>query len=94
MTNVLLTGAFGQIGTAILRKFIEIGFDGITIHCFDLKNTKKKARKFKRKKEITVTFGDITKPKDRYRLSELIKQSDIIVHLAFIIPPITNVPFS
>ncbi|HOP95170.1 MAG TPA: NAD(P)-dependent oxidoreductase [Dictyoglomaceae bacterium] len=85
--KVLLTGAFGNIGLSAIEEIIR---QGDKVRCFDLKN-KRNEKIFKRlKKEygerIEVFWGDITREED---IEEALKDQDIAVHLAFIIPKLS-----
>lgn len=78
--KVLLTGAFGNIGTNAIKNLIA---QGHKVRCFDLKNEKneKAANKFKGK--IEVVWGDLRNPSD---VAVAVPESDVVIHLAFIIP--------
>jgi nucleoside-diphosphate-sugar epimerase len=81
--NIIIFGAFGVVG----KRILEILPDNINIRCFDIKNTKTKkvARKFKDKCEII--WGDI---RDQKAVEVALENQDIIIHLAYILPPITD----
>lgn len=79
--KVLLTGAFGNIGSNTLRELIK---NGHTVTCFDLKNrrTVKMWRRFKNC--MKTIWGDI---RNREDVSDAVKDQDVVLHLAAIIPP-------
>lgn len=79
--KVLLTGAFGNIGIYVLKELIKKGHQ---VRCFDIltKENKKIAKKFKGKAEIF--WGDLRSFSD---LTMALTGQEIIIHLAFIIPP-------
>ena len=56
--NILVTGAFGQIGSKVLKELAKSNFQ---VRCFDLKNrqTRKVARKYK--KAVEVFWGGYSK---------------------------------
>ena len=95
--NLLITGAFGQIGSCILHYFFDKNriaslkekYEKVTIHCFDLptRNAKKSARKFSKFDQFEVTFGDV---RNKSVIEDLVKGKDIIFHLAFQLPPILD----
>jgi len=78
--NVLLTGAFGNIGTSTLEELIK---QGHKVRCFDLKTkvNESKARRFKGQME--VVWGDLRHPDD---VTAAVRDQEVVVHLAFIIP--------
>lgn len=81
--NVLLTGAFGNVGTSALEELLE---QGHTVRCFDLKTRsgEKVAHRFEQK--IKVVWGDLRHPKD---IAAAVRDQEIVVHLAFIIPKLS-----
>jgi nucleoside-diphosphate-sugar epimerase len=82
--KVLLTGAFGNVGTSTLEELIKR--DHI-IRCFDVptKKTKRIAKKYR--KQVEIIWGDI-------RNEDVVKKAadgmDVIIHLAAIIPPLAH----
>ncbi|MBD3190831.1 MAG: NAD-dependent epimerase/dehydratase family protein [Candidatus Heimdallarchaeota archaeon] len=82
--NILITGAFGQLGSKIIERLINSNH---SICCFDVKNrrTKRKARKFKRK--VNILWGDI---RNENAVRKAVVNQDLIIHLAFHLPPITQ----
>lgn len=85
MTNILLVGALGNIGFEVLKQLCKKRDLNITILDIDSKKNRRKIRQFKNK--INVIFGSI------YNLNivkQALKNQDIIIHLAAIIPPFTD----
>ncbi|HNS50897.1 MAG TPA: NAD(P)-dependent oxidoreductase [Anaerolineae bacterium] len=81
--KVLVTGAFGNIGTNTVRELLA---QGHLVRCFDLK-TKANERAAKRFGGLAeVVWGDLRKPED---LAEAVKDQDVVIHLAFIIPSLS-----
>jgi len=81
--NVLLTGAFGNIGESTTIALLDRKHE---IVCFDLKtkrNKKVRKRLLKQGKFETI-WGDIS---DQKTLIEIVKGKECIIHLAAIIPP-------
>jgi UDP-glucose 4-epimerase len=79
--KVLLTGAFGNVGSNALESLVEQGHQ---VTCFDIKtkaNTKV-AKRFKDK--VNIIWGDLRRKED---ISNAVKDRDVIIHLAYIIPP-------
>ena len=78
--NVLLTGAFGNVGTSTLEELVRRGH---TVQCFDLKTraNEKSARRFR--DQIEVVWGDLRRPQD---VAAAVCDQEVVVHLAFIIP--------
>ena len=79
--NVLLTGAFGNVGTSTVEELLERGCH--TVRCFDLKTkaNQKTARRFGDR--IEVVWGDMRHPDD---VAAAVRDQDVVVHMAFIIP--------
>ncbi|MCE5193622.1 MAG: NAD(P)-dependent oxidoreductase [Candidatus Cryosericum sp.] len=79
--KVLVTGAFGNVGTYAVHELLE---RWATVRCLDIPSplSKKKARAFTDKVEII--WGDI---RDPAIVTRAVDGMEAIVHLAFIIPP-------
>jgi nucleoside-diphosphate-sugar epimerase len=82
--KVLVTGAFGNIGTSAIDKLLEQGHQ---VRGFDLKTgvNEKTAQRFK--EQIDVVWGNVSNPDD---VSVAVKDQDVVIHLAFIMPPATE----
>ncbi|MFW9923325.1 MAG: NAD-dependent epimerase/dehydratase family protein [Candidatus Thorarchaeota archaeon] len=84
--NILITGAFGVLGTSILKHLVNSDH---TIICLDLikRRTLKNASKLR--KYFKIYWGDIRNEK---LVEKIISQEkiDLVVHLAYILPPITS----
>jgi UDP-glucose 4-epimerase len=85
--NVLLTGAFGNVGTSTLDELIR---QGHSVRCFDLKTrtNQKTARRFRGKAE--VMWGDLRQPAD---VAAAVRDQEVVIHLAFIIPKLSVTGF-
>ncbi|MGD8791900.1 MAG: NAD(P)-dependent oxidoreductase [Anaerolineae bacterium] len=85
--NVLLTGAFGNVGTSTLAALLDRGH---TVRCFDLRTraNARAARKLGDRAE--VVWGDLRRPAD---LAAAVRGQDVVVHLAFIIPKLSATGF-
>lgn len=79
--KVLLTGAFGNIGSNTLNELLK---QGHKVSCFDLpiKANIKYSRKFGDK--IDMFWGDI---RNRADIIQALEGQEVVVHLAAIIPP-------
>lgn len=82
--KVLLTGAFGNIGSSALEELYKRGHQ---VRCFDLpeKAYRRKARRVADK--VEVMWGDIRNKED---VQAAVQDQEVIVHLAYIIPPRTK----
>ena len=82
--KVLITGAFGNIGTSAIDKLLK---QGHKVRGFDLKTgvNEKTAQRFKG--QIEVVWGDVSNPDDA---TAVVKDQDVVIHLAFIMPPATE----
>jgi nucleoside-diphosphate-sugar epimerase len=81
--KVLLTGAFGNVGTSTLQELVKQGY---SVRCFDLKTkaNEQVARRFKG--QIEVMWGDLRRPDD---VAAAVRDQEAIIHLAFIIPKLS-----
>ena len=81
--NILLTGAFGNVGTSALGELLK---QGHRVRCFDLKTkmNEKAARRIVDRAE--VVWGDLRNPSD---VTAAVRDQDVVVHLAFIIPKLS-----
>ncbi|GLV54974.1 3-beta hydroxysteroid dehydrogenase [Dictyobacter sp. S3.2.2.5] len=79
--RILVTGAFGNVGFSAIQALIE---QGHTVRAFDrrTKATEKKANRVHGK--VETIWGDI---RDSQSVAEAVKGQEVIVHLAYIIPP-------
>ncbi|MGY5873548.1 MAG: NAD(P)-dependent oxidoreductase [Candidatus Thorarchaeota archaeon] len=84
--RILLTGAFGNIGESTLLALFEKNYD---IRCFDLPGERnaKIAKKLGKKGKFETIWGDIL---DLPLVKSIIKDVDCIIHLAGIIPPLSE----
>jgi UDP-glucose 4-epimerase len=84
--RVLLTGAFGNIGESTLLALFEKNYD---IICFDLPGERnaKIAKKLGKKGTFETVWGDIL---DLPLVKSIVKDVDCIIHLAAIIPPLSE----
>jgi hypothetical protein len=85
--NVLLTGAFGNVGTSTLSALLE---QGHTVRCFDLK-TRSNVRASRRfRGRVEVLWGDLRRRED---VAVAVRDQDVVIHLAFIIPKLSATGF-
>lgn len=84
--NVLLTGAFGNLGQSTLKYLAEANH---CVTCFDLLINKnlKHAKRLLKEYDFKAVFGDIM---DSKIVSNVVKNQDCIIHLAGITPPLTE----
>ncbi len=80
--KILITGAFGNIGKAVIDESYRRGHE-LTVFEVENKKTLKDARKY-RKKVNNVLFGDIRNFED---VKKGVQECDSVIHLAAIIPP-------
>ena len=83
--KILITGAFGNIGKAVLEESYKRGHE-IIVFEVENKKTRKNARNY-RQKIKTVLFGDIRNFED---MKKAVRNCDAVIHLAAIIPPISK----
>lgn len=82
--TVLLTGAFGNIGQETLDKLLTAGHKVV---CFDLETPKTREVAGRYRDRVSVAWGDIG---DEAVLSQALDGVDTVVHLAGIIPPLSE----
>ncbi len=82
--NILLTGAFGNIGMHTLRELLQRGHN---VSCFDVKSptTIKVAQQVESK--VKIFWGDITKAET---VKPALQGQDVVIHLAGIIPSLSE----
>ncbi len=83
--KLLITGAFGNIGQAVIKEAHKRGHE-IIVFEIDNKKTRKAAKKH-RKQVAEVVFGDIRNVED---VKKAVEKSDAVIHLAAIIPPLSK----
>lgn len=84
-TKILITGAFGNIGKAVIEEAFKRQHE-ITVFEIDNKKTRKTAKKY-RNKVKQVIFGDI---QDIETVKAAVADCDAVIHLAAIIPPLSK----
>lgn len=80
--RILVTGAFGNIGKALIEESYRRGHT-VTVFEVDNKKTRKDAQKYRDKIE-RVQYGDIRNLED---VQMAVQDCDVVIHLAAIIPP-------
>ena len=83
--KILITGAFGNVGKAVIDESHKRGHE-IIVFEIDNKKTRKDSRKYGNKIE-KVLFGDIRNFKD---VRKAVQQCDAVIHLAAVIPPVSR----
>ena len=84
--KVLVTGGFGNIGKFVVEELIN---RKLSVRILDLKS-KKNLNLSKKIKGVEIYWGDITNRSD---VIKALKDIDVVVHLAFIIPKISSTKF-
>ncbi|MBN1429002.1 MAG: SDR family NAD(P)-dependent oxidoreductase [Anaerolineae bacterium] len=81
--KVLLTGAFGNIGTSALEELTKRGHQ---VRCFDVKTkaNEKTARKYAG--QVEFRWGDLRNPAD---VAAAVANQDVVLHVAFVIPTLS-----
>ena len=83
--RILITGAFGNIGKAVIEEASKRHHEVIVFE-IENKKTRKDARKY-REKIKDVFFGDIRNFED---VNKAVRECDAVIHLAAIIPPVSK----
>jgi len=82
--NILLTGAFGNVGLSTLNELLKLNYK---IRVFEIKNRKNKKIAKTYKNRVEILWGDL---RDYRSVEKAIQNQDIIIHLAAIIPPLAD----
>ena len=85
MKKVLVTGAAGTIGLQVIRYLLIEGKYEIT--ALDVKNSHTYKRLKKYRKRINIVYGDVN---DAVLIDALVKDHDIVIHLAGVLPPFAD----
>ncbi|MFX1591517.1 MAG: NAD-dependent epimerase/dehydratase family protein, partial [Promethearchaeota archaeon] len=86
VVRILVTGAFGTVGESTLKKLVKQRHE---VRCFDIKNSKTKSikKRLSKKVDFDTYWGNITKRED---VNNAVRNQDCIIHLAAIIPPLSE----
>ncbi len=82
--QVLLTGAFGNVGVSAIEALLQ---QGHAIRCFDLRTpgNERTARRYRGR--VEVVWGDLRVPAD---VATAVAGVDVVLHVAFIIPKMSR----
>lgn len=86
MKKILVTGAAGKIGFQVIKSLLTESKYQITAFDLKFKNSIKCFKKYG--KRIDFVFGDIN---DKNLIKELVKDKDVIIHLAAVMPPLASI---
>lgn len=82
--NILLTGAFGNIGISTLKAMAGRGH---RIRCFDLPCRTNRRLALKHASDMQVVWGDMRRIED---LQRAVQDQDLVIHLAALIPELSH----
>ena len=85
MKKVLVTGAAGSVGLCLIKYLLSEGKYEIT--ALDLKNKSVYKKLHRYRHRINIVYGDVL---DRNLLEPLIKENDVVIHLATCLPPLAE----
>jgi len=85
ITNILLTGASGTVGSEVLHQLAYV--ENIQLTVFDQKTSKSKRIFAPYKNHIKVIYGDLANEND---VATIPDRLDVVIHLAAIIPPLAD----
>ncbi len=85
--NILLTGAFGNVGQSALDAMADEGHRVVALDV-DNRRNRRRARQYSERPGIEIIWGDI---RDRSVVERASSGCDVVAHLAFVIPPLTDV---
>ncbi len=81
--RVLLTGAFGNVGSSARAELLRRGHQ---LTCFDVRTPANVRAARQLPKDMRVIWGDIRRPAD---VAEAVAGQDVVIHLAFVIPKLS-----
>ena len=81
--HILLTGAFGNIGSSTLQELVR---QGNTVRCFDVQTASnaKRAQVLAQRYKFETVWGDI---RNATQVADAVRGQELIIHLAYMIPP-------
>ena len=82
--NVLITGAFGNLGQMCVHKALEQGY---RVRCFDLDSSHNQKIKRHYERRCEVILGDI---RNTYLHPDLLDGIDVVIHNASLLPPLSE----
>lgn len=82
--KVLVTGAFGHVGSHCIAELLQQGHE---VRCFDVRNPHTEAVAARFNGCVEVRWGDV---RDAAAVRAAVAGCDVIIHLAAIIPPLSN----
>ena len=85
MKKVLVTGAAGSIGLSLIKYLLSEGKYEITALDLKTKNVYKRLHRYRHR--INIVYGDVL---DRNLLEPLVKEANIVIHLATCLPPLAE----
>lgn len=78
--NILLTGAFGNIGCSTIEAMLQAGH---RVRCFDVKTQANERTAARFQAGIEVVWGDLRRPDE---IAAAVQGQDAVAHVAFIVP--------
>ena len=81
--NVLVTGAFGNIGEGTVQEILSRGH---RVRCFDVPNSVNKRKAAKLGGQAEIFWGDLKNPR---ATATAVQGMDLVIHLAFVIPKLS-----
>jgi UDP-glucose 4-epimerase len=85
--DILVTGAFGNVGRSTLDALLEHGH---RVRCFDVRTPVNLRAARKLGNRVEVVWGDLRRPED---LARAVRDQEVVIHLAFIIPKLSITGF-
>jgi len=85
MKKVLLTGASGSVGCQVLKQLTQC--EDVVLTVFDKKTSLSKKLFKPYREKVNIIYGDI---RNRDELEPAVKEQEVIIHLAAIIPPLAD----
>jgi nucleoside-diphosphate-sugar epimerase len=86
MKKILVTGAAGTVGLQVIRFLLSEGKYEVTALELRSVNSYKRLKAFR--KRINIVYGDVN---DNAIVDALVKDHDVVIHLAGVLPPLANV---
>lgn len=86
MARIVVTGAFGNVGTHVVSEFATAGHTVWALDAFS-KKTRAAQRRLRERHDVTVVWGDLSADTNAFHDAVVEARPDAIVHLAAVIPP-------
>lgn len=82
--NILVTGAFGRIGSQVVEKALSLGHQ---VKCIDIDTQENRKLAKNKANECEIVLQDLSKTDDFHHL---LKNINVVIHCACLLPPVSE----